>query len=245
MNSAILLTYGDDPNQFGELTLPATPPPHRVLLVIHGGFWRAAYGLDNIRPFCAAMNDAGLATWNIEYRRLGQPGGGFPGTTEDVRHAARHLKTIAAQYALDLTQVVVAGHSAGGHLALWLAAQQELDLLAAVSLGGVADLNYACDLGLSNCVVRDFLGGTPKEVPENYRSASPIERLPMSTPQLLIHGDADEIVPIEIAESYARASNNGKLLRLPGAGHTEVRDPNAKEWPVVRDAILELFSRNC
>ena len=224
---------------FGELTLPVgVEPPYPVVVFIHGGFWRAAFDLTHARPLCAALAKRGFAVWSLEYRRLGMPGGGWPGTLEDVRAAAGHLRELARENPLDLERVVAAGHSAGGQLALWLAAQNELPLRRVVSLAGVADLRMGFEMQLSRGVVGEFLGGSPEEVPERYRMASPIELLPMAVPQRIVHGTADTVVPYEIGERFAAASRNAELIRLEGTGHSEVIDPGSKEWPAVERAIL-------
>jgi acetyl esterase/lipase len=173
----------------------------------------------------------------LEYRRLGMPGGGWPGTLDDVREAALHLNVLAAKHPLDLRRVVAAGHSAGGQLALWLAAQNAIELRGVVSLAGVADLRRGWEMGLSRGVVGEFLGGSPEEVPERYAAASPMELLPLSVPQRVVHGTADLVVPFEIGERFAAASGNAELVTLEGTGHSELIDPGAKEWPVVRDSI--------
>lgn len=139
------------------------------------------------------------------------------------------------------------GHSAGGHLALWLAAQKELRLRGVVSLAGVADLRRAYELQLSNNVVRDLMGGlSPDDAPAEYRKASPIELLPLGIPVRLIHGDNDEIVPIEISRRYEAAAHKAgdlstKLVPLPGANHFPVITPESAEWAVVERAALELI----
>jgi len=112
------LTYGADPNQFGELRVPKSQGPFPVLMNMHGGFWRAKYDLKHAGYLCAALTAKGLATWNVEYRRVGNPGGGWPGTFEDLRSAYRYVSQIAQRYNLDLSKLVVMGHSAGGQLAL-------------------------------------------------------------------------------------------------------------------------------
>ena len=119
------ITYGDDPSQFGDLFLPQGDGPHPVLFLLHGGCWRAPYGLEPVGQMARTLADAGLAVWSLEYRRLGN-GGGWPHTFLDVAHGADLLRELATTYPLDLTQVVVAGHSAGGHLALWSAARPQL-----------------------------------------------------------------------------------------------------------------------
>ena len=238
----IRIAYGDDPNQFGELRLPAVrpeanPAPHPVVIFIHGGYWRAAYDLAHTGHMCVALSAAGFATWNIEYRRLGQPGGGYPGTMDDVRSAAQHLKTLGDLYTLDLTRVVAAGHSAGGQLALWLAAQCVINLRGVVGLAAVSDLRRAFALGLSNGAAGELLGGGPAEFPDRYAAASPSELLPISVPQRLLHGTADEDVPFELSERFAQLSKNCRLVTLPGAGHFELIDPRSQEWETVRNSI--------
>src|SRR5579864_1380245 len=154
------LSYGPDPLHYGDLRLPDRAGPHPVIMMIHGGFWRDRFDLEYAGHPCAALTAAGAATWNVEYRRIGNPGGGWPGTLLDVALAADHLRELAADYGLDLDRVVTMGHSAGGHLALWLAARgripagetlytpDPLPLRAAVALAGVADLRRAWELGL-------------------------------------------------------------------------------------------------
>ena len=117
----IPIAYGPDPSQFGELYLPDAAGPNPVVVTIHGGFWRSMYNLGEIQDVAAALPDEGYAVWNIEYRRIGQPGGGYPGTLQDVARAIDYLRVLAPQYGLDLERVITLGHSAGGHLALWAA----------------------------------------------------------------------------------------------------------------------------
>lgn len=248
------LAYGPEPLHFGDLRLPAGPGPHPVVIVVHGGFWRAAYALDYFGHACAALTAAGVATWNIEYRRIGDPGGAWPGTFLDVAAAADHLRALARDYPLDLDRAIAIGHSAGGHLALWLAGRPRiapdsplhradpLPLRAAVSLGGVADLHRAWELRLGDGVVRDLLGGTPGEVPGRYAAASPAALLPLGVPQILIHGEQDQPVPFHTIVDYhaaARASGDAAdLLALPDTGHFEVVDPRSAQWAQVGAAIL-------
>jgi acetyl esterase/lipase len=238
------IRYGPGEYHFADLRLPATAVPHPVVIVIHGGFWRAAFDLLYMGHACAALTHAGFATWNIEYRRMGHVGGGYPGTLDDVAAASAHLEQVES---LDLTRAVAIGHSAGSHLALWLATSKRgIPLRGAVSLGGVADLRRAWELGLSNTVVADFLGGSPTEHPERYRHASPIQNLPCGVPTRLIHGESDETVPIEIGERFEAAAlhagDDCRLIRLPGAGHFEVVDPGSQEWPEIERTVRELLS---
>ena len=161
------IAYGDDSQQFGELRLPKGAGPFPVVVLVHGGCWRADYDLAHVGPLAGALTSRGFATWTLEYRRLGNQGGGWPGTFEDVIASADHLATLAAQYELDLSRTIAIGHSAGGHLAFWLAARKKL-LAGAISLAGVLDLRRAWELQLSNTVVVELLGGTPEEVPDRY-----------------------------------------------------------------------------
>lgn len=233
------IPYGKAPQQFGDLRLPAGAGPHPVVVFIHGGFWKNTYSLDHAGHACAALTRAGAATWSLEYRRIGDPGGGWPGTMDDVLHGAEFIKSIAFRYRLDLEQTVAAGHSAGGHLVLWLAVQNAINLRGVIPLAAVSDLRRAWALQLSNGVVRQLLGGTPEQVPQRYAATSPIELLPISVPQRLIHGTADDIVPFDMSERFARKSHNAKLIPLKGAGHFELIDPRSKEWAAVQKNILD------
>jgi acetyl esterase/lipase len=236
------IAYGPGEFDFGYLRLPKSKGPHPVAVVIHGGFWRAAFDLEHSGHICAGLTRAGLATWSVEYRRIGHPGGGWPGTFEDVRRGAGHVRAIAAQYGLDASRVVAVGHSAGGHLALTLAADGQMRLRGVVSLAGVADLKRALELKLGSGVVADFMANA---LPADYQLASPIERVPLRTRVRLVHGDEDDIVPLEISRRFAdaalKAGDDVKLVVLPGAGHFEVIDPRTKEWPLVERAVLELL----
>ena len=233
------IPYGRDQYQFGDLRLPPGQGPHPLAIFIHGGFWRAAYDLLHAGHLCAALTRAGFATWNIEYRRVGNPGGGWPGTFDDILHGSEYVRALRQKYPLDLNRTVAAGHSAGGHLVLWLAAQRAVDLRGVASLAGVSDLRRAYALQLGGGVVSQLLGGAPSQVPSRYAAASPKELLPISVPQRLVHGTDDNIVPFELSEQFAQASKNARLVPLKGAGHFELIDPRSREWPVVQKSILE------
>jgi acetyl esterase/lipase len=239
------LAYGKNEFQFGELHLPEGKGPHPVAMVVHGGYWRARYDLRHIGHFCVALAKAGIAAWSLEYRRLGNEGGGFPGTLDDVRAGATFLEKIAAEKRLDMRRVVATGHSAGGQLVLWLAKQKALSLKGVVPLAPVADLRRAWELKLSSNVVADFLGGSPAEVPDRYREASPIEMVPMGVKQRVIHGDRDDVVPLSISREFiaaARRSGDDATLTEPaGAGHFELIDPRTAAWGQVRDTIEKLL----
>ncbi len=231
--------YGPDPNHFGHLRIPEGADKYPLAVVIHGGFWRDRFDLSHMEPVCETLQTQGLATWSLEYRRLGQTGGGWPGTVDDVIAAANYRTQLAAEFPIDLERCVAIGYSAGGHLALCVASTDRT-LRGVVSLAGVADLQLAWDLRLSNYVVNDFLGGSPEGAP----TASPMNR-PIAIPQRLIHGELDESVPIEVARSYARhkreAGEDVELIELAGTTHQDLVNPESSAWPVVRKTIAALL----
>lgn len=236
------LRYGQDKYQFGDLRLPSGPGPFAAAMFIHGGFWRSRYDLSHAGFICAALTKAGFITWNAEYRRVGNPGGGWPGSFEDVTAAYQFLTQLASKYSIDQKRILVLGHSAGGQLALALAAHHN-SMRAVVSLAGVVDLKQAWKLHLSNDAVSEFLGGPPERVPDHYREASPID-LDIHCPQLLVHGTQDDIVPIAMSREYVIAKEGKKehvqLLELPKAGHFEIVDPASGAWAQVQKKVLEL-----
>jgi len=245
------LAYGADPNQFGELRLPKTinlPASGQALPIvmnIHGGYWRAKYNLVHAGHLCAALTAKGLATWNLEYRRVGNQGGGWPGTFEDIVNGYRFLRQITQRYNLDLNRVVIMGHSAGGQLALCLAAH-ELSVKNAVSLAGVVDLQHAWGLHLSNDAVVEFLGGKPNEVPDHYHEADPMQLQISKATEWLIHGAADDVVPPDFSRRYVekkkKRSENVHLLEIENAGHFELIDPRSTAWKQVEKTVLDLLS---
>jgi acetyl esterase/lipase len=230
--------YGPAPSQFAELRVPRSPGPHPVVICLHGGFWRVQYDLAHLGHLCAALTARGFATWNLEYRRLGEEGGGWPGTFDDVTHGAAKLRAVAAEHSLDLQRVATLGHSAGGHLALWLA-KTFRPLRGVVPLAPVADLEEAARLGLSGGVAAEFRGhGT-------LAQTSPKQLLPLGVRQLLIHGEADEIVPIEISRSYVKSArtvgDDAELVALAGLAHFEPIDPESNAFPHVLAAVEALL----
>jgi acetyl esterase/lipase len=245
--------YGADASQFGELTLPAGSGPAAVVVVVHGGFWRSAYGLELGRPLAVDLANSGFAAWNVEYRRVGG-GGGFPATFDDVAAAVDLLAGPVQEAAggrLDLDRVVAVGHSAGGHLAAWLAARPGLPagapgadpvvaLRGAVSQAGVLDLVDAAERRVGGTAVPDLLGGGPAEVPERYALASPLARVPIGVPVVCVHGDADANVPLRQSERFTAASGD-ELVTLPGVEHFAVIDPTTDAWRACRDAAARLL----
>lgn len=239
------IAYGRDPLQFGDLRLPKGTGPFPVAIVIHGGCWLAEYDLEHIGRLSEALTKAGVATWTIEYRRVGNPGGGVPGTFDDVTAAAKHLDALAKKYPLDLRRVAAMGHSAGGHLALWLAATKPIALRGVVSLAGVTDLRAAASQNVCGDAVPRLLAGAPAA--DAYRRYSPAEMLPLKIPQRLIQGAQDRIVPLDMVRQYEaaakKAGDDVSLTVLDDAGHFELISPQTTAWPVVEKAVLALLSR--
>lgn len=231
MTSARTIRYGDDPSQFGELSLPPGQPKG-VVVVIHGGFWKAAYDLSLGRPLAESLVGQGWAAWNIEYRRVGN-GGGAPATLDDVAAAIDTLHSLD----LPLGRVVAVGHSAGGHLATWAASRGRfdrwpatVDLTGVVSQAGVLDLWSAYDDGLGSGAVRGFLGHAPGP---GDTSADPLHQVPLDVPVHCVHGVDDDTVPLSQSHTYVRAATEAgaraEVTEMPG-GHFEVIDPTTAAW---------------
>ena len=250
------VTYGPARSHRADLLLPTGSGPFPVVVLVHGGFWRRPYGRRLMVGLARDVVQHGWAAWNIEYRRVGQQGGGWPGTLEDVAAAVDALADLDAlaglDVPLDLERVVAVGHSAGGHLALWLASRPGLPagtpgaaprvtVAAAVSLAGVADLVAGADDGLGRNACQELLGGGPDDVPDRYAMASPMARLPLAVPLLAVHGDADDRVPISQSETFvaaaAAAGDTAELVALPGVDHFAVIDPAHGSWDEVRRFI--------
>ena len=235
------VAYGADSNQFLDLRLPSAKGPRGLAICIHGGYWRAKYDLGYMGHLCAALTAKGIATANLEYRRVGNAGGGWPGTFGDVRAGYQFLLQNARQYAFDSGRVVVIGHSAGSQLGLCLAAR-ETGVKAVISLAGVVDLQRAYALHLSNDAVVEFLGGTPAEVGDHYREADPM-KLAIGARQWLVHGAADDVVPVAFSRDYVgakqKAKEDARMVEIAGAGHFEVVDPGAGAWKDVERVVVE------
>ncbi len=251
------LAYGSDPNQFLDLRLPSSKKklrsPCPLIINIHGGYWRAKYNLVHTGHLCAALTTRGLATANLEYRRVGNDGGGWPGTFADIRSAYQFLVQNAQRHNLDTKNFVVMGHSAGGQLALCLAAH-EASVKGVVSLAGVVDLRRAYQLHLSNDAVVEFLHGTPTEVPDHYREADPMQLSIAGAQQWLVCGSADVDVPPDFSRDYV--SNKQKrsggekeaqkekvhLLEIAGADHFDLIDPRTSAGKRIEETVLQLVA---
>jgi acetyl esterase/lipase len=219
--------YGEHPDQFCEQSGASGP----TAVLLHGGFWRAKYRCDLMRPMADDLNARGWATWNVEYRRVGADGG-YPATLEDVAAACRTATE------LGLGPLVALGHSAGGHLALWLASEGLVS--AAISLAGVACLVDAVTDHLGNGAAADFMGSTPAQAPDAYAHADPVQRLPTGVPTILVHGTHDETVPVKQSRTYADTAladgDDCELLEFRG-GHFEVIEPASGVWPTIIDRL--------
>jgi len=231
--------YGPHPHQTCDLHRPAgfgrAARPHPVAVVLHGGFWQSPYTKLIMRPLCVDLARRGYAAWNVEYRRLGKDGGGWPQTFDDV---AAGIDLLSEVDGLDLDRVTFVGHSAGGQLALWAAARPDLPVGAPgveprVTAARVLGLAPVCSLAPAGRVAVALLGGSPGEVPERWAQADPLRRIPLGVPVALVHGTSDETVAIERSREYAAAAAAAgapvTLIETPG-GHRDPIDPSTAIW---------------
>ncbi|MBE3561350.1 MAG: alpha/beta hydrolase [Ktedonobacteraceae bacterium] len=261
--TTLKLIYGPEAQHFGELYLPLSDNPeagpYPVVILIHGGFWRIPYDLTLMNGLAESLARQGIAAWNIEYRRIGEAGGGWPGTFQDVALAADRLRDFAPAHALDLQRIVAVGHSAGGQLALWLAARVRIPLnspvapvhsplllTGVVSLAGAVDLAQTWQLNLGRGAAAELLGGSPQQYPDRYAATSPAALLPLGLPQVLVHGSADDRVPLVVSQDYARrareAGDDVTLIELPGADHFVLIDPASDAWARTVEQISRLLT---
>ncbi len=241
------LRYGSHAQAFGDLWLPADrDEPAPLIVYFHGGCWLARYDLGHASATAAALAIEGYAVWVPEYRRLGDDGGGWPGTFEDVAQAVDHVRTMAAsERSIDATRVVLAGHSAGGQLALWAATRSRVS--GVLGLAAISDLEtYGAAAGSCNASVTPLLGGTSAEFPDRYHTFSPVERIPLGVRTVLVHGREDAIVPAGMSEAYAMkardAGDSAEVMIVADAGHYDVVSSRAAAWPIVVRAFRSLFA---
>lgn len=259
------ISYGPDPEQYAELTLPAragngstvesgavdsgtvefgasgAEAHPGVVVIIHGGYWRSGYTAELGRPGARDLAERGFTCWNLEYRRVGN-GGGWPETADDVAAGIDALQPAAQHHGLDLSRVTVLGHSAGGQLAVWAAARSSaaVPVTAVVLQAGLLNLAQALALELSDGAVRDFLGNSPEGSAQRYRSADPMQLLPLPVPAVALHGDSDADVPlsssIEFVQAAAACGSPAELRLVPG-DHFALITPVTPAWAAVVQAV--------
>lgn len=233
------IAYGRAPSQFGDLFLPDGPGPHPLVVAIHGGFWRAKYDLLHLGHLAAALAGQGLAVWSLEYRRVGESGGTWPGPRDDLLEALEAAPRLLAHRGVDTGRRAILGHSAGGHLA-WVVAAPPVR--AVVSLAGLGDLREAYEHHLSDDAVAGLLGATPEESPGLYDEASGAHRLPLKVPQLVVHGRQDDCVPFNFSQRWVQrareAGDEVETLFFDG-GHYEPIDPAWRGFPTIAAWLRE------
>ncbi|GIL41522.1 alpha/beta hydrolase [Roseiterribacter gracilis] len=252
------IAYGSDPSQFVDLWLPDGPGPFPTVLMLHGGCWQAKVDTIGLTNYIADdLRKRGVAVWNIEYRSIDQAGGGYPGTFQDVAAAADALRTHAAQYKLRTDKVVATGHSAGAHLALWLAARGKiaassplaatdpLKLAAVVSIGGLPDLEAvqeAQGLGCGPDAIPLLIGAAKRTNP--YHDTSPAALLPLGIPYWIVDGDKDTIAPVASGQSFydkAIAKGDKATMKiLDQTGHFDLIAPETKAWAYIAGVLQDL-----
>jgi acetyl esterase/lipase len=241
------IAYGDHPDQVANLHLPAREGgPWPCVVLLHGGFWRTGWDRTLMTSLAVDLAGRGIAAWNVEYRRVGQEGGGWSGTLDDAAAAVDRLAEVEQ---VDDSRVASCGHSAGGHLALWLAGRHRVPPgmpgagprvrpVAAVSQAGVADVEQAWRDGLGDGAAAALLG-TLDDAPERFAAASPVALAPLGVPQLLVHGSEDDIVPLSQSERLVARDPSATLVALEGADHFDVIDPRHAGWGTTAVWLLE------
>lgn len=249
------LFYGHGPLQFGELRIPEGAGPHPVAIFIHGGCWLRQYDIAHTGKITTALAENGIATWSLEYRRVGDDGGGWPGTFTDIGEGVDHLRHIAGDYDLDVDRVITMGHSAGGHLAIWSASRNRIPADSPIgaddpfAVDGALALTPAPDLEnlhrqqVCGHVIDGLMGGSPDEQPERYRWASPMQNGP-DVPQTIIVGKYDaDWAPS--GRRYFDAANkrgdNVRLIEAAESGHFDIIDPDSSTWGLVLRTAREML----
>ncbi|MDJ0907482.1 MAG: alpha/beta hydrolase [Woeseiaceae bacterium] len=246
-----VIAYGDDPLQFGELRLPEGKGPFPVIAYLHGGCWMSEYDITHSRVLTDAFPRVGIATWSLEYRRIGDPGGAWPGTFADAEAGYAHLSSLIGAYPLDPERVIIAGHSAGGHLALWIAQrieEQQPDGVirprGVLGLAPAPDLEFLYEHETCGQAAGQLMGGSPDEYPERYAYGSVAKRIPQSTPQIAVIGKYDEMwrpVGVRYARSAAEQGLPIEVIDAAESGHFEMVYPDSSTWPLVLDAARRLL----
>lgn len=211
----MVIPYGEDPSTFGQLWVPSTPDPPLVVLY-HGGFWRRRGGdLSLMTEMAAALADNGYAVWNVEYGRTGERFGGWPHTFDHVASSLHVLDELSDQHGIDVSRPVLVGHSAGGHLALWVAAESPRPLGGVIALAPIVDLESAAEDEIGNGAVVDLLGGFPEDVPDRYAAAAVGDL--GSMPVMVVMSAIDDSVPPKYSAGVR--SEGLELVQLDGVDH--------------------------
>ncbi|RZT06202.1 Acetyl esterase/lipase [Duganella sp. CF402] len=250
------VAYGAAPSQFAELFQPAGNGPFPVAVIVHGGCWTKHFGgITQMRNMAGDLAARGIAVWNVEYRRYDEEGGGYPGMYHDVATAMDRLRTLASEHKLDLSRIVLVGHSAGGHLAQWAGSRAKLPrssplyvadplpVPVVISLGGLADLRNEQSLIKTSCDrdMAQLAGVASAERPDIFSDTSPAELLPSGMRTVLIHGEFDTISPLRVGQDYARraqaAGDAAEVLVLPGGSHYDEVAAISPSWPIVLGQI--------
>ena len=257
------ISYGSDPYQKVDLWLPKTPGKHKTVLMVHGGCWQTEIADRSLMNWIADdLRRRGYAVWNIDYRGVDRPGGGYPGTFADAGAAADALRDYAARYQLDLSKIVAVGHSAGGHLALWLAGRarlakgsalqtaRPLPIAHVVSLGGLPDLEATAaspDNGCGTDVIARLTGAPSPTHADLFADTSVPRLLPLGVPQDLVNGENDRIIPMRLGTGYeaqARAKGDRVALhRIDQTGHVELIAPESAAWAQAVKLIDAAFGK--
>lgn len=250
------IKYGPRPCQFGDLWLPKarTQPTVPVVVFFHGGWWKSEYDLGYGGYLCRDLAREGIACWSVEYRRVGASGGGWPATFQDAASGFDFLENLAVEHALDLSRVLVMGHSAGAHLAFWIAGRphirseseifsvQKFSPKTAIALAGAVDLRLTIELAAGKFAhdrdeVYRLMGGDPSHWPDRFRDGNPGDLLPFIARQILIQGTADDQIPPELPSRWAQMSRHrgstASVTMISGADHFDVVDPESAAWATV------------
>jgi acetyl esterase/lipase len=256
------IAYGAAPSQYAELFLPKGAGPFPVVFLVHGGCWVASLrGISQMHGMAGALQAHGVAVWNVEYRRLDEPGGGYPGMYQDINRAYDTLIAKAPKYHLDVNHIAAVGHSAGGHLVQWLAGRARLPkasplydpspvhLREVISLGGLGDLRAQAKWipNVCDAHVEQITGPPSANRPDPFRDTSAASLLPNGTHTVLVNGSLDDISPPSVATDYAivarRAGDTAETVVVPDVGHFDEVATTSPAWKTILPLILKRLAR--